>query len=123
MTCKPGLSAAEVRPESGLKSGLRIGPNTRFRRPPGRPSVAAVSVDVRAINEDEVPAWVEAMRVGFLGHAGEGEADFRRPTSTSTATCGGFDGDRVVGTLRSFATDMTRARRLGLRARRSPTSR
>ncbi len=62
---------------------------------------------MRPINDDEVPAWVEAMRVGFLGHAADGEADFRRPHLDLTRTLGAFDGDRVVGTLRSFTTDMS----------------
>jgi len=66
-----------------------------------------VTVDVRPINEAEVPAWVESMRNGFLGHAPEGEAEFRRPHLDLGRTLGAFDGERVVGTLRSFTTSMT----------------
>ena len=66
-----------------------------------------MTVDVRPINEAEVPAWVESMRNGFLGHAPEGEAEFRRPHLDLGRTLGAFDGERVVGTLRSFTTSMT----------------
>ena len=66
-----------------------------------------MNVDVRAINEHEVPPWVEAMRVGFLGHAADGEAEFRRPHLDLKRTLGAFDDTRVVGTLRSFTTDMS----------------
>lgn len=47
------------------------------------------------------------MRVGFLGHAADGEAEHRRPHLDLDRTLGAFDGNRVVGTLRSFTTDMT----------------
>jgi predicted acetyltransferase len=65
-----------------------------------------VDLQIRPITSDEVPAWVETMRVGFLGHAAEGEAEHRRAQLDLTRTLGGFDGSQVVGTLRSFTTEM-----------------
>lgn len=64
-------------------------------------------MEIRTITDDEVESWVAAMREGFLGQAAEGEADFRRPTIDIARTLGAFDGDRVVGTYRSFPTELT----------------
>ncbi len=66
-----------------------------------------MELDVRTIQKEEVPAWTEAMRVGFLGHAEEGEADLMAEFIDLDRALGAFDGDRVVGTLRSFRTDLT----------------
>jgi predicted acetyltransferase len=63
--------------------------------------------DVRPITEAEVPAWCTAMNTGFLNPAGAIDADARRPGLILDRTWGGFDGDRIVSTLRSFPTDMT----------------
>jgi predicted acetyltransferase len=66
-----------------------------------------MSAEVRTIQKDDLPAWVEAMRVGFLNHAQEGEADLLAEVIELDRTIGAFDGGRVVGTLRSFPTDIT----------------
>jgi predicted acetyltransferase len=66
-----------------------------------------VPLEIRPITDAEVPAWIETMRSGFLGHAVAGEAEYRRPHLDLPRTFGAFDGDRVVGTLRSFTTTMT----------------
>jgi len=66
-----------------------------------------MGLDVRTIQKDELPAWTEALRVGFLGHAAEGEADLIGEFADLDRTIASFDGDRVVGTLRSFTTDLT----------------
>ena len=66
-----------------------------------------MELDVRTIQKEDVPAWTEAMRVGFLGHAGEGEADLMAEFVDLDRALGAFDGDRVVGTLRSFRTELT----------------
>src|SRR6516165_9456766 len=65
-----------------------------------------MSLDVRTITKAEVGAWVDAMRRGFLdGPAPDStEADQRAATVDFDHTWGAFDGDRVVGTLRSFDT-------------------
>lgn len=65
-----------------------------------------MGLDVRTIQKDELPTWTEALRVGFLGHAGDGEADLMAEFADFDRTIGSFDGDRVVGTLRSFTTDL-----------------
>jgi predicted acetyltransferase len=66
-----------------------------------------VSLDVRTITDDEVVAWVSAMRTGFLGFAEEGEAERRRGGIDVSRTYGSFDGSRIVGTYRSFASELT----------------
>jgi len=66
-----------------------------------------MDLDVRTIQKDDLPAWTEAARVGFLGHAAEGEADLMAEVVDLDRALGAFDGDRVVGTLRSFATQLT----------------
>ena len=66
-----------------------------------------MTVDVRTVSEAEFPAWVAAMRAGFLGHAAEGEAEVRRVSAYLDRTWGAFDGDRVVGTLRSWPCEIT----------------
>ncbi|MGZ4694640.1 MAG: GNAT family N-acetyltransferase [Acidimicrobiales bacterium] len=63
--------------------------------------------DVRTIQKDDLPAWTEAMRVGFLNHASEGEADLMAEFVDLDRAIGAFDGERVVGTLRSFTTELT----------------
>lgn len=64
-------------------------------------------LDVRRITDAEVPAWVEANNAGFHRHGRDGEVEARRPALDLDRTWGAFDGDRVVGTLRSFATELT----------------
>src|SRR4051812_40414984 len=66
-----------------------------------------MGLDVRTIQKDELPAWIEAKNVGFLGHAAEGEADLLAELIDLDRTYGSFDGDRVVGTLRSFTAELT----------------
>ena len=47
-------------------------PAWRRARTLGLPTM---TVDVRTVTEAEFPAWVAALRAGFLGHAAEGEAE------------------------------------------------
>ena len=45
-----------------------------------------MGVEIRTIQKDELPAWAEAIRVGFLGHVSEGEAEVMgggRPTRSA----------------------------------------
>jgi predicted acetyltransferase len=66
-----------------------------------------MGTEVRTITTDEMPAWTEAMRNGFHGHAAEGEVERRARWIDLSRTWAAFDGSRVVGTTRSFATELT----------------
>jgi len=66
-----------------------------------------MGIDVRAITDDELGRWGDAMSRGFHSQAVEGWADFVRPFYDLTRTTGAFDRDRVVGTLRSYAGELT----------------
>jgi predicted acetyltransferase len=65
------------------------------------------SVEVRRVTDAEVPAWVDACNTGFYRHGVDGEVEARRQGLDLDRTWGAFDGDRIVGTLRSFATELT----------------
>jgi predicted acetyltransferase len=65
------------------------------------------SLDVRRVTEAEVPAWVEACNTGFYRHGSDDELPARRRSLDLERTWGAFAGDRIVGTLRSFATELT----------------
>jgi predicted acetyltransferase len=64
-------------------------------------------IDVRTITDAEVPAWSAAVNTGFLNASGDIDAEARRPGLYLDRTWGGFDGDRVVATLRSFPVGLT----------------
>jgi predicted acetyltransferase len=62
---------------------------------------------VRTIEATEIQSWVQCMAVGFLFNAAEGYGDYFLDDVDLSRTWGAFDGERVVGTLRSFATAFT----------------
>ncbi|MHB8466178.1 MAG: GNAT family N-acetyltransferase [Acidimicrobiales bacterium] len=64
-------------------------------------------VEVRLITEDEIPAYLEAERAGFHRNLRGGEADYYRAQIDPTRTYAAFDDGRVVGTARSFPTELT----------------
>lgn len=65
-------------------------------------------MDVRTITDEQVPDFVRALATGFFrGDYDEREAEFFRPRLDLSRTWAGFDGDRVVATLRSFAAELT----------------
>lgn len=64
-------------------------------------------IDVRTITDAEVPAWSTALNIGFLTPAGDIDADLRRAFMELDRTWAGFDGDRLIATLRSFPTALT----------------
>lgn len=66
-----------------------------------------MQIDVRTITDDEVAAWSAGLATGFLSPAGAVDAEARRPSLLLDRTWGGFDGDTVVATLRSFRSQMT----------------
>ncbi len=64
-------------------------------------------LDVRTIRAEEIDDFAAARTVGFLMPAAEGSADLLRPLVDLDRTWGAFDGERMVGTLRSYATPLT----------------
>jgi predicted acetyltransferase len=70
-----------------------------------------VTVDVRPIEDAELPAWLEAASsVFFFWPWGEPNetAAFRRPAMDPLSrTRAAFEGDSIVGTYRTFATPLT----------------
>jgi len=65
------------------------------------------AVEVRRVEAAEVHAWVANTGVGFLVPVADGYADYLRDDLDLERTWGAFDGERVVGTLRSFPTAFT----------------
>jgi predicted acetyltransferase len=63
--------------------------------------------EVRLISAEETAPWVEQMGVGFHFRPAPGWAKFFFDGVDLGRTWGAFDGESVVGTLRSFATDLT----------------
>ncbi len=72
-------------------------------------SHAATDIDVRAITEAEIPAWVRAMNVGFLRSRDVPEevVAARASGMEPARTQGAFDAGRCVATFRSFAQELT----------------
>src|SRR4051794_13313772 len=72
--------------------------------------VRRVPIETRPIAESELPAWFEAAsNVFFFWPWGDPQqtAELRRPTMDMGRTIASFDGDRIVGTYRSFAAKQT----------------
>jgi predicted acetyltransferase len=66
-----------------------------------------MSFTVRRIVADEVPAFSDAMAIGFNRVPDPAQAEVRRPGIDLDRTFAAFDGDAVVGTSRSFPTPLT----------------
>ncbi|WP_157695109.1 GNAT family N-acetyltransferase [Nakamurella panacisegetis] len=68
-----------------------------------------MTLDVRTITEDELPAFSAAWGLGFLHPTEDAEADAkaRRGGTVLDRTWAGFDGDRIVATTRSFPVALT----------------
>ena len=62
---------------------------------------------VRTIEASEIDPWSRCMGVGFLYTVPDGFGEYFLGDADLERTWGAFDGDRVVGTLRSFATPFT----------------
>jgi predicted acetyltransferase len=69
--------------------------------------VFPMDLRVRTVEASEIDAWTRCMGVGFLFTVPEGYGEYFRGDVDLHRTWGGFDGERVVGTLRSFATPFT----------------
>jgi predicted acetyltransferase len=62
---------------------------------------------VRTIDASEIDEWTRCMGIGFLFTVAEGFGQYLLEEIDLHRTWGAFDGERVVGTLRSFATAFT----------------
>ncbi|HEY0869575.1 MAG TPA: GNAT family N-acetyltransferase, partial [Acidothermaceae bacterium] len=71
-------------------------------------SVAAVSFPVRTIEAAELRDWFDALSSAyFLTADPQAIADFRRPQLELDRAWAAYDGDRIIATLRTFATELT----------------
>ena len=66
-----------------------------------------MTVDVRTISEDEFEAYTVTTNLGFNSHPFENEAELRRGGIDFDRAHAAFDGDAMVGTARSFRTELT----------------
>ncbi|MEU3254508.1 GNAT family N-acetyltransferase [Streptomyces sp. NPDC006997] len=69
----------------------------------------AAAIDVRPITPNEIPAWLRALKVGFLKSPVVTDEDIadRSAQIDPARALGAFDGDRCVATFRSFAQELT----------------
>jgi predicted acetyltransferase len=72
----------------------------------GRVASTDVS-EVRTIGASEIDAWARQLGTGFHFEVADGYPEYLLTTVDLDRTWGSFDGPRVVGTLRSFATALT----------------
>lgn len=66
-----------------------------------------MALEVRTVAHSELDGWAQQLERGFLMSSAEGRADFLAGVVDLPRTWAAFDGDGVVGTLRSFATPLT----------------
>jgi predicted acetyltransferase len=65
-------------------------------------------MQVRTIQDDELEAWTAAFLIpAFLDRSAAEDAAFLRPRIDLSRTWAAFDGEQIVGTLRSWATELT----------------
>ncbi|MFF3330230.1 GNAT family N-acetyltransferase [Streptomyces sp. NPDC002888] len=66
-------------------------------------------IDVRPIDEAELPEWLRAINAGFLREpvTSEAELEGRRAQFVPDRYLGAFDGSRCVATFKSFAQELT----------------
>ena len=78
--------------------------------PPHEPPYhQGVPVEIRAIEESELPRWIAALQVPFFVAEGDpGQQAALRRAQYDLARCrGAFDGHTLCGTFRSFPTELT----------------
>ena len=68
-----------------------------------------MSPTIRPITADELVAWYEAFATAFYIWPADAEAmaEYRRPTLEYDRMLAAFEGDAIVGTFRSFRTELT----------------
>ena len=71
--------------------------------------VETMSIEIRHPGDDEMPAFIEALQTGFLERHGDVTriADEMRPIWDLDRVWAAVDGDRICGTYRSWATELT----------------
>jgi predicted acetyltransferase len=71
---------------------------------------------IRPIRPDELTGWFEAFSTAFYIWSSDPEAlaDYRRPTLDLERAIAAFDGDTIVGTFRTFPTELTLPGRIQL---------
>ena len=69
--------------------------------------MSGTAPSVRTIVASDIYAWTRAMGVGFLFSMADGYAEYLLGDIELDRTWGSFDGDAVVGTLRSFPAAFT----------------
>lgn len=87
-----------------------------MRRAPRAPIVGSMTetrtapaIEVRPIRDEELEAWVEAAWMAFFVWPSDppAQAAFRRTRIDLGRTLGAFEDDAIVGTFRSFASELT----------------
>ncbi|WP_030545983.1 GNAT family N-acetyltransferase [Streptomyces albus] len=68
-----------------------------------------MSPEIRTVTDAEFPDWIRTLHTGFLRppETSEEEIEARRGSTDMRRVRGAFDGGRCVGTLRSFAQELT----------------
>ncbi len=66
-----------------------------------------MTIDVRAVREEEFDAWSDALVVGFYDPKNRGNGPWRRKTIDLERCIGAFDGSRAVATFRSIEMELT----------------
>jgi predicted acetyltransferase len=67
-----------------------------------------MSIDVRAIHDDELLPWLDALSTGFLDRPDMAKfAEEVRPHWDLARAWAAFEGDRIVGTFRTWAGELT----------------
>ena len=67
-----------------------------------------MTIEIRPVTEGELPAWVDVLAAAFLGRVdAEAIAKDARELWDPTRAWGAFEGQTVVGTNRTWATELT----------------
>ncbi|WP_042372455.1 GNAT family N-acetyltransferase [Streptacidiphilus neutrinimicus] len=73
----------------------------------GKAAENPAEIEIRVVGDDDLAAWGQALNVGFMRPKGDGWADYHRGRFALGRALGAFDGERCVGTFRSFAMELT----------------
>ena len=67
-----------------------------------------MSIEIRSIRDDELLPWVDALTIGFLDRPDAAAIVAEvRPHWDLARAWAAFDGDQIVGTARTWATELT----------------